>query len=157
MVLFVVVDGDEDCAVVGQEFFEEVEAGPHHAEPFVVAFQVLAVHGAVLAEPFAHQGAVDLVVVDPAFVAGVVGRVDVDAFDAAGVAGEEGFEGVEVVAVDDEVVVGVGVAGGVEGSGGVGNQGAVGDGEVVGVDVLFALEVEGGHWRVPPGGRVGGG
>ena len=36
------------------------------------------------------------------------GRVDVDALDLACVAGEQGLERVEVVAVDDQVVVGVG-------------------------------------------------
>ena len=73
-----------------------------------MALQVFAVNGRLLFEPFLEQRAVHLVVVNPAFVAGVVGRVDVDALDAAGIAGQQGFEGVEVVAVDDEVSVGRG-------------------------------------------------
>ncbi len=56
-----------------------------------------------LAEPFAQQGRVDIVVVDPALAAGVVGRVDVDAFDAPRVARQQGLEGEQVVGVDDEV------------------------------------------------------
>jgi hypothetical protein len=54
-----------------------------------------------LAEPVADEGAV--VVVDPAFVAGVVRRVDVDAFDLARVVGQQGLERDEVVALDDEI------------------------------------------------------
>ena len=56
------------------------------------------------AEPLSIRG-LDVVVVDPAFVAGVVGRVDVDALDLAGVVRQQRLERVEVVAVDDEVVV----------------------------------------------------
>ena len=46
----------------------------------------------------------------------------------ASVAGEQGLESLEVVAVDNEVVVGTG---GVKGLGGVGNQRAVWYGQVV--------------------------
>ena len=42
---FVVVNGDEDGAILGEELFEELEAGPHHAEPFVVALEVVALDG----------------------------------------------------------------------------------------------------------------
>ena len=49
-------------------------------------------------------------------------------------------------AVDDEIAVGVGW---VTGTGCVGFKGAVGDGEMVGVDVLFAFEVECGHMVTP--------
>ena len=52
--LLVVVYGDEDHAVVGEEGVEEVEAGPHHAEPLVGAEQVFAGDRAVLGEPAAH-------------------------------------------------------------------------------------------------------
>ncbi len=41
--------------------------------------------------------------------AGVVGRVDVDAFDSTGVSGEQGLEGFQIVALD-QPVVGAGVA-----------------------------------------------
>jgi len=41
-----------------------------------------------VSEPAADFGAVDVVVVDPVFVAGVVGWVDVDAFDLSGVVGQ---------------------------------------------------------------------
>ena len=57
-------------------------------------------------------------------------------------AGQQGLQRVQVVAVDDEVVIRVSR---VQGSLGIGNQRAVGDGEVVGVDVLLALEIQRGH------------
>ena len=57
--------------------------------------------------PLTHQGAVHVVVVEPALVARVVGRVDIDALDLACISGQQGLQHVEVIAVDDEVVVGV--------------------------------------------------
>ena len=64
-----------------------------------------------LAEPLADERAVDVVVVGPALVAGVVGRVDVDALDLPGVVREKGLEGFKVVALDDQVAA-AGVAAG---------------------------------------------
>jgi hypothetical protein len=69
-----------------------------------VAEHVFAVDG-VGGEPFLHHGRVDVVVVAPALVAGVVGWVDEDAVDLSGVHGKQRLEGVEVVSVDDEVAV----------------------------------------------------
>ena len=70
-------------------------------------------------QPLPHQGAVHVVVVQPALVAGVVGRVDVDALDPACVAGQQGLQRVEIVAVDDQVVV---LGRRVQGPPGIGNQ-----------------------------------
>ena len=55
--------------------------------------QILVINGCVLRKPLLHQRTVYVVVVDPAFVAGVVGWVDVDALDTVGVAREQCFEG----------------------------------------------------------------
>lgn len=44
------------------------------------------------------------VVIDEVFVAGVVGRIDVDDVDFTGVGIGQGGEGLEVVALDDDVV-----------------------------------------------------
>jgi len=55
------------------------------------------------AQPAADLRAVDVVVVDPALVAGVVRRVDVDALHLAGVARQQGLERVQVVALHDQV------------------------------------------------------
>ena len=108
-----------------------------------MALQILAVNGAILFQPLLHKRAVHVVVIRPALVAGVVGRVNIDALDAPGVAGKERLQGVKVVAVDDEVVFTVLCRG--NGFAGVWYQRAVRDGQVVGVDVLLALELKGGH------------
>jgi len=100
---FVVVDADEDYPVGAEQFAQEFEPGRHHTEPFVVAGEVVSIDG--LPEPILHQRAVDIVVIFPTFVAGVVGRVNVDALDLAGVGREQRFQSVQIVAVDDEVVV----------------------------------------------------
>ena len=88
------------------------------------------------------MGLGEVVVVDPAFVAGVVGRVDVDALDLAGVGGEEGLEGEEVVAFDDEVAIEAGLfALWQERQLGVELQAVMGHGVVVGLDDRLAFEL----------------
>ena len=94
-------------------------------------------------EPFLHHGGVDVVVIDPVFVTGVVGRVDVDALDFPGIGGQQGLEGDEVVAVDDEVVVEGEFSG--EALLFAGDELVVLDGKVVVLDEGFAFEVEGSH------------
>lgn len=46
----------------------------------------------------------DIVVIDPVFVTGIVGRIDVDALDTAFVVGEQGFQGFEIVAVNNAIL-----------------------------------------------------
>jgi hypothetical protein len=101
-------------------------------------------------EPFFDCGAVDVVVINPVFVAGVIGRVDVDAFDFSGVVGQEGFEGEEVVAFDEEVL-GVCLAGG---EGVVAAEQVVRDLAVVVEDGLLTYPVEGRHYIVSRWGFI---
>ena len=68
--------------------------------------QRLALFADHRAQPFADLGAVDVVVVGPAFVAGVVWRVDVDALDLARITRQQGLQGQQVVALHDEVAAG---------------------------------------------------
>ena len=56
-----------------------------------------------LAEPLADGGTVDVVVVGPALVAGVVGWIDAGAFHPTPVIGKERFEPDEVVALHDQI------------------------------------------------------
>ena len=88
---------------IGILYVLKLEPRVHHAQPLVVAAEVLALlaHGPV--EPLPDAGVVDVVVVDPALVAGVVRRIDVDAVDPTLVLGQQGLQGLEVVAVDDHV------------------------------------------------------
>jgi hypothetical protein len=57
-----------------------------------------------LAEPLLNHGIVDVVVVDPAFVTVLYGGVDADDLHLPSILGEVGFEGLQVVAVYDEVI-----------------------------------------------------
>ena len=102
MVYLVVVDGHEDGTVLPEQFAQELEARHHHAAPLVVAGQVVPVHDA--AQPVPHERRSHVVVVGPPLVARVVGRVDVDALHLAVVGRQQGLQGGEVVAVDDQVV-----------------------------------------------------
>lgn len=56
-----------------------------------MAGQVLALFADDLAQPFLDLGVVDVIVIDPALVAGVVGRVDVNALDAPSYRGSSAF------------------------------------------------------------------
>jgi hypothetical protein len=56
-----------------------------------------------LAQPATDLRAVDIVVVDPALVTGVVRRVDVNALHLAGVSGEQRLQRVQVVALDNQI------------------------------------------------------
>ena len=77
----VVIDADEYDAVVAEQFFQQLQPRIHHAAPLVVAAGVFAFFADGLADPFLELRLGEVVVVDPAFVAGVVRRVDVDALD----------------------------------------------------------------------------
>ena len=58
-----------------------------------------------LFKPFLDTGVIDIVVVDPVLVAGVVRRVDVNALHLAVVIGQECLERFQVVAMNDEIVM----------------------------------------------------
>ena len=54
-------------------------------------------------EPFADDGAVDVVVIDPVLVSRVVRRVDLNALDLTGLVRKERLERDEIVALNNEV------------------------------------------------------
>jgi hypothetical protein len=58
-----------------------------------------------LAKPVPHFRAVYFIIIYPTLFARVVGRVNVDALHLSRVVGEQGFEGEQVIALDEEVVV----------------------------------------------------
>jgi len=101
-----------------------------------------------LADPFFELGLGKFIVVNPLLFAGVVGGVDVDALDLAGVGGQQGFEGQEVVALDDEVAIQRGGLALVQdGEFFVELEGVVRDRVVVGLDGGLAFELQVGHGR----------
>ena len=48
-----------------------------------------------------------IIVVDPALVACVVGRIDINALDAPLIPGQQGFQGFQIVAPDDHIFAAV--------------------------------------------------
>lgn len=110
---FVVVDGDENRPVLAQKLPQQHQPRIHHAQPAVVAVQRLALAADHLAQPLANLRAVDVVVVDPALVAGVVRRVDIDALHLPRIARQQGLQRVQVVALHDEVAGRIGAAVGI--------------------------------------------
>jgi len=52
---FVVVERDNDGSIFRQQLPQQTQPRPHHAEPFVVAFEVFLVHGVGgLFQPLLH-------------------------------------------------------------------------------------------------------
>lgn len=120
---------------------QQLEPRVHHAEPFVVAGKILAFLADDFSYPLFDFGVVYVVIVDPVFVAGVVGRVDVDELYPAFVLREQGLKGEEVVAVDYKISFGnpVAVRDGVFRVGVFGLEGMVGYVQVVVEDFFFAV------------------
>ena len=56
-----------------------------------MAGQVLALFADNLAQPLLDLRVIDVIVIDPALVAGVVGRIDIDALDAPLIPGQQRF------------------------------------------------------------------
>ena len=72
-----------------------------------MAGQVLALFADNLAQPLLDFWVVDIIVVDPALVARVVGRIDVNALDAPLIPGQQRFQGLQIIAPDNHVFAAV--------------------------------------------------
>lgn len=82
VVPLVVIDGDPDTAILGEQLPQQFQPRVDHREPLGM-FEVVVVM---------LEGALR-----------VVGGIDVDALDAPGVVRQQRLEGIEVVALDEEV------------------------------------------------------
>ena len=69
--------------------------------------QILALFAHHFSQPFLDVGVADVIVVAPALVAGVVGRVDVDTLHLALILRQQGFQCLQIIAVDDHVLAAV--------------------------------------------------
>ncbi len=107
----VVVDADEDRPVLAQKLPQQRQPWIHHAQPAVVPVQRFAFLADHLAEPFADDRARHVIVVRPAFVAGVVRRVNVDALHLPGVERQQRLQRYQVVTLHDEIAVARSAAG----------------------------------------------
>ena len=104
---FCVINTDKDCSILRQQLLQQLQPRVHHAQPLVVAGQVLALFADNLAQPPLDLRVIDIIVINPALVAGVVGRIDVDALDAPLVPGQQCFQGFQIIAPDDHVFAAV--------------------------------------------------
>ena len=78
-----------------------------YAQPLVMAGQILAFFADNLAQPLLDLRVIDIIVVDPALVAGVVWRIDVNTLDAPLIPGQQGFQGFQIIAPNDHVFAAV--------------------------------------------------
>jgi hypothetical protein len=118
----------------------------HHAAPLVVARGVFAFLSDGLADPLFELRLGEVVVVDPPLVAGVVGRVDIDALDFARVSREQRLERQQVVPLDDQVSIKRRLGPfGQQRELGIELQPVMGHRVVIGLDDGFALEVQRWH------------
>ena len=90
-----IVDADQNHAVAGQQFTRQRQALVQKLQPLAVAVAVV--------------GPDVVVVIDPVFVAGVVGWVNVNDADFSGMGGAQQAQAVKVIALDDEILVLAGV------------------------------------------------
>ena len=70
---FDIINADENNAIIRQQ----LQARIHHAQPLVVAGQVLALFADDLAQPLLDLRVIDVIVINPALVSCVVGRINV--------------------------------------------------------------------------------
>lgn len=56
-----------------------------------------------LTEPRAHFWRGHIVVVYPAFIAGIVWWVDLDTFDLTGIVGQQGLQGFQIIALNQKI------------------------------------------------------
>ena len=101
MYLFVVINADENCSVLCEKLMEQTQTGIHHAEPFVMTGEVFPFFPDNFTEPFFYFRIVDVIIIDPLFITGIVGWIDVDTFYSAFVFREERLESIEVIAVNN--------------------------------------------------------
>lgn len=79
---FIVINRNKYRSVLRQQLMQQFQPGIHHAEPLVVAAQILALLAHDLAQLLLDFRVVHVVVVNPLFVARVVRRIDIDALHA---------------------------------------------------------------------------
>ena len=98
---------NENNTIVRQQLLQQLQPRVHHAQPLVMACQVLALFADNLAQPLLDLRVIDIIVVDPALVAGVVGWINVNALDAPLIPGQQRFQGFQIIAPDNHVLAAV--------------------------------------------------
>ena len=83
---------------------QQLQTWVHHAEPLIVARQVFEFLPNDTPKPSPDFRAIHVIVVNPAFIAGVVRRIDIDHFDFAQVRLLQELENFQVVTLDVEIL-----------------------------------------------------
>lgn len=105
--MFNLINADKNNPIICQQLLQQLQARVHHAQPLIMAGQVFSLFADNLAQPLLDLRVIDIIVVDPALVAGVVGRIDIDALDAPLIPGQQRFQGFQIIAPDDHVLAAV--------------------------------------------------
>jgi len=135
---FIVIECDPKTTVFGKKLVKHSQSRPHHGAPFVMAQAVINADRVRL-QPFPDHGCIDVIVVAPAFIAGVVRRVDKDAVYLARIEGQQRLQGVQVVTMDNHVAVKGDRA---DAFVFMGRERAEGHRQMVIIDKLFALKTQ---------------
>ena len=86
---------------------QQLQPRVHHAQPLVVAGKVLSLFANHFAQPLFDFGIIDIIVVHPALIAGIVGRINVDALDFSFILGQQRLERLQVIPVDNHVLAAI--------------------------------------------------
>ena len=101
----VVIDANKDRSILPKKLPEQCEPWIHHAKPAIMPIQCLAFPAYDLAKPIPDNRAIHVVVINPVFVARIVGRIDIDALHLSGIVGQQRLERDEVIALDNKIAV----------------------------------------------------
>src|SRR2546430_16121797 len=86
-----------------KEFFQKVKTRIHHATPLIVARRILPLFADRLADPLFELRLREIVVIDPALVARVVWRIDINALNPSGMGRKKGLQSDEIIAFNNEI------------------------------------------------------
>ncbi len=81
--LLCIINTNKDDPILRKQSLKKYKPGIHHTKPLIVAAQVLAFFTYNLSEPFANFRVIDIIIVDPALISGIIWRIDIDAFNTA--------------------------------------------------------------------------
>ena len=105
--LFSIINANEDNAILCQQLLQQLQPGIHHAQPLVMASQVLSLFADYCAQPFLDLRIIDVIVVDPPLVTCVIWRIDINTLHPPLVSGQQRFQGLQIVAPDDHILTAV--------------------------------------------------
>ena len=104
-----IVNAYKNSTILRQQLVQQLQPRIHHAQPFIMPGQVLALPANHLAQPLFDPRVVHIVVVDPALIARIIRRINIDTLDLSLVPGQQGLERIKIVTSDNHVLACFGV------------------------------------------------